>query len=318
MSSKAPGRSIGILLGVLALLFIPFDRSRRASAAEELGTVGIAAVQLYTDAQPNKRGVLMVRRVEPGSAAGDAGIRLGDIIISVNGSAIEGRDSSQIAQNDFRGPVGGAVRMKIARLDGSQSEIMLTRKPFPPHINPASDPFKYVVPGSWGMDLRYKFPLPWSPAISHQGLEDLAFAPNFADQSSPDYHSYLILWWLDGAPQITAEQLQTDMVVYFRGLAEQRGRNNHFVPDLSKISAEYNEAGQKPQTLGGMPARVFRGAVTIYDTHGSVIKLHSEVTTSVCSSTNHAAVFFGMSREPRPAGIWPQLDAARDSFQCSR
>jgi hypothetical protein len=257
MSSKAPGRSIGILLGVLALLFIPFDRSRRASAAEELGTVGIAAVQLYTDAQPNKRGVLMVRRVEPGSAAGDAGIRLGDIIISVNGSAIEGRDSSQIAQNDFRGPVGGAVRMKIARLDGSQSEIMLTRKPFPPHINPASDPFKYVVPGSWGMDLRYKFPLPWSPAISHQGLEDLAFAPNFADQSSPDYHSYLILWWLDGAPQITAEQLQTDIVVYFRGLAEQRGRNNHFVPDLSKISAEYNEAGQKPQTLGACPRKCF-------------------------------------------------------------
>jgi hypothetical protein len=306
-----------MLLGILALFFIPSGSLRRVSAAEELGTVGIGAVQLYTDAQPNKRGVLMVRRVAPGSAAGDAGIRLGDIIISVNGSAIEGRDSNQVAQNDFRGPVGGAVRMKIARLDGSQSEIVLTRKPFPPHLNPASDPFKYVVPGSWSMDLRYKFPLPWSPAISHQGLEDLAFAPNFADQSSPEYHSYLILWWLDGAPQITAEQLQTDMVVYFRGLAEQRGRNNHFMPDLSKISAEYNDAGQE-QTFGGAAAKVFRGVVTIYDTHGSVMKLHSEVTTSLCTATNHAAVFFGMSREPRPAGIWPQLDAARESFQCSR
>jgi C-terminal processing protease CtpA/Prc len=90
MSSKALGRSLGILLGVAVLLFISFVGLRRASAAEELGTVGIAAVQLYTDAQPNKRGVLMVRRVEPGSAAGNAGIRLGDIIISVNGFAIEG------------------------------------------------------------------------------------------------------------------------------------------------------------------------------------------------------------------------------------
>lgn len=300
-----------VLPGLLLLLLI------RTSAAGELGTIGIGATQLYSDAQPNKRGVLVVRRVEPESAAAAAGIRIGDIVVSVNGSPVEGRDGNEIVRKDFKGPIGDAVRLSVAKLDGNRSEIVLTRKAYPPHLNPQSDPFSYVIPGSWQMDLRYRFPLPWSPVISYQGFEDLAFAPDFDDPSSPAYHSYLIVWWLDGARQLTAGELQTNMAAYFRGLAEQRGRNNHFAPDLSKISAAYNDSAQAPETFGGKPAKAFQGAVSIYDRRGNMIELHSEVTTSVCPA-NHTVVFFGMSREARPADIWTQLDAVRDTFHCSR
>jgi hypothetical protein len=236
MTKKTKNRlsdySVRMLSPVLALLLFPPGGLIRAFAAEGMRTIGIAAAQLYSDEQPNKRGVLIVRRVDSGSAAADAGIHMGDIIVSVNGSPVAGRDSSEIVRKDFRGPVGGSVHLAIARLDGGQSEIVLARKPYPPHINPASDAFRYLVPGSWRMDLRYKFPLPRSPSIPYQGLEDLAFAPNFDDTSSAEYHSYLILRWLEGA-------------------------------------------------------------VTIYDRHDNVIKLHSEVTTSVCAATNHTAVFSG-------------------------
>ena len=71
------------------------------------------------------------------------------------------------------------------------------------------------------MDLRYPFPLPWSLAVTHKGFEDLSFAPGFSDVESPEYHSYLILWWLDGRKEISATELQTDMVLYFKRLAEQ-------------------------------------------------------------------------------------------------
>lgn len=72
------------------------------------------------------------------------------------------------------------------------------------------------------MDPRYPFPLPWSPAIAYKGFEDLAFAPGFDDTSSPEYHSYLIRWWLEGSKPLTAEQLQSDMITYFRELAAQK------------------------------------------------------------------------------------------------
>ena len=42
--------------------------------AQEPGTLGFSVVELYNDEQPNKRGVLMVRIVDKGSSAEEAGI----------------------------------------------------------------------------------------------------------------------------------------------------------------------------------------------------------------------------------------------------
>lgn len=286
--------------------------------AEEAGTVGLNVAQLYNDHQPNKRGVLVVTWVDQGSSAAEAGIQAGDVIIAVNGSSVIGTDPSEILRKDLGGTAGGNVRVTVVRRNDAPREIVLTRRPYPPHLNSESDPFRYSVPGDWQMDLRYPFPLPWSPVIDHKGIEDLAFAPGFDDTASPEYHSYLILWWLEGSNPLTAARLQSDMIAYFRGLAEQRGRNNHFVPDLSKVAAEYSDSDRGPQTFGGAPAKSFNGSVTIYDRHGQVITLNSEVVASVCSAADHTAVFFSMSLAPRPAALWSQLDAVRDGFKCSR
>jgi hypothetical protein len=107
------------------------------------------------------------------------------------------------------------------------------------------------------------------------------------------------------------------MAIYFRGLAEQRGRNNKFAPDLSKVVASYRESAG-PDSFGRAPAKNFAGTVTLYDRHGAVIMLHSEVVTSVCAATGDTAVFFSMSKEARPAALWKQLDAVRDGFRCAR
>jgi hypothetical protein len=302
----------------LALFAVVIFMPHKVFAVEEAGTVGLNVAQLYSEEQPNKRGVLVVRRVEQGSAAAEAGILVGDIIVAVNGSPVSGHDSNEIGRAGLRGPAGGSVRLTVVKMGREPAEIVLTLRPYPPHLNPASDVFSYAIPGNWQMDPRYPFPLPWSPVIAYKGFEDLAFAPGFDDTSSPEYHSYLIFWWLEASKPLTAEGLQSNMVAYFRGLAEQRGRNNNFVPDLSKVSAEYHDSSQRPRTFGGAPAEGFSGSVTLYDRHGKVITLQSEITTSVCASTNHTAVFFAMSLAARPAALWTQLDTVRDGFQCSR
>jgi hypothetical protein len=131
-------------------------------------------------------------------------------------------------------------------------------------------------------------------------------------------HSYLFFCWLDGAPTLTAKQLESDMVVYFRGLAEQRGQNNGFKPDPAKVSASYSPDPTGSQSLGGAAASSFKGVVSIYDTHGKIINLNSEVVACVCPGSNHTAAFFGMSLQPRQEAIWKGIDAVRDSFRCSR
>jgi hypothetical protein len=135
---------------------------------------------------------------------------------------------------------------------------------------------------------------------------------------SPEYHSYLFFLWLEGTPTISASQLQSDMLVYFRGLAKERGKNYGFTPDLSKVSATYKEDTGEPPVFGGVKSRAFNGTVDIWDTHGKIITLNSEVVTAVCPGSGHTAVFFGMSREPRNGAMWKDLDAIRDTFRCKR
>lgn len=258
----------------------------------------------------------MVLRVAEGLPGARAGIQRGDLVVAVNGQPVSGRELADINAKEIQGPVGGTIHLVLARLDGGQSEISLTRVPYPPHTNAATDPFAYAVPGNWGMDQRWSFPLPWSPQLPYRGIEDLFYAPNFANTNSSEYHSYLFFWWIEGTKVFTAEQLQADMLVYYRGLAEERGKNYGFTPDLSRITAEYRVAPQPRQSFGGSAAEALSGTVAIYDTHGKIITLNSEVVALVCPGTDHIAAFFGLSLAPRTGPIWKKLEAVRDTFRC--
>jgi len=287
------------------------------ASPDDRGTVGLVVRQLFSEKEPNHRGVLAVMHVVEDSPAAKAGIHCSDFITAVNGVPVPGREFSDILNKDFKGPVGGTVRLTIARFDGSTSEIALVRTPFPAHVNPASDPFGYVVPGSWSADSRTSFPLPWASTLPYHGFVDLFFSPNFDQTDSPEYHSYVIFMSLEGKHELSAEQLQADMLTWFRGLAVERGGANKFTPDLSKVSVTYKEDSASSPKLGGAATRAFRGTETIYDTHGKLITLNSEVRMiSGCGASNNTVFFFGMSPEPGDGDIWKQLDAIRDTFRC--
>ena len=96
------------------------------------------------------------------SAAAKAGIHSGDFVIAVNGVPAPGRETNEPIK-EIHGPIGATLRLTVVKPDGSQSEYALVRAPYPPHLNPASDPFVYTVPGSWAADPRYHYPLPWAP-----------------------------------------------------------------------------------------------------------------------------------------------------------
>ncbi len=311
--------TIAACVAVLALSSVAGRRALWAqSAAVEPGTVGLAVAQLYSDEQPTKRGVFVVRAVESGSAAADDGIRVGDIILAVNGTRTAGNDVDDVVRHQLRGPSGEAVRVLVARGDEKAVEHVLARRAFPPHVNPASDAFSYVVPGSWRTEPRYTFPLPWSPELSLRGIEDLAFAPDFDDPSSPEYHSYQFFWWIDGTTPITTSHLQANLDTYFRGLSSDRGRRLGFHPVLSNVSAtvQHASASATPTSVARLDGQVFEGIVHLYDRTGKVIALHAAITTYVCRAAAHTAVFAGFSQLPRPARIWSEVDAIRESFAC--
>jgi len=310
-------RSIGLSLIVsLQLTMFSLRSISQVASQSEPGTIGISLLQLYSEHQPTKRGPFVVRHVEAQSAANDAGIKAGDLILATNGKTVLGSDAGEVVRS-LAGSAGTPIELSIIDAGGNQKKVNLIRKPYTPHVNPVSDPFYYSLPGDWTMDLRYNFPLEWSPTLNHKGFEDLAFAPGFDDPTSPEYHSYLLFWWLEGKATFTADELQTEMVTYFRGLAEQRGRNNHFAPDLARVTARYTPTRTLPGLLGGAQATNFSGQVTVVDRKGNIVALSSEISVAQCGS-DHTVVYFAMSKEPRAAALWQRLDHVRDSFRCLR
>jgi hypothetical protein len=300
-------------LGIAAIV-----AASRPAHAEERGTIGIALLQEFSETEASHRGALVVSGVVEGSPASKAGLHCGDRVVAVDRKPTSGRPLDEMLLKDFRGPPGAALHLSVRRADGTEAELTVVRAAFPAHVNPERDPFAYRVPGGWAPDSRYAFPLPWAPELAYRGFEDLFYAPSFDDTRSPEYHSYVYFLWLEDAPALSAEQLEADMRVYFRGLAEERGKNHRFAPDLSKVTARYAADPSAPKTFGGASARGFRGTVTLWDTHGQVIALNSEVVAAICPGSNHTALFFGMSLEPREGDMWKQIDAIRDSFRCQR
>lgn len=312
-----PWMGRGICLWVAMSMPAVGATTRSRSLADEPGTVGIVVRQIFSETEPSHRGPLAVMHVLEDSPAAKAGIRCSDFILAVNGVAVPGRVWGDVMQA-IQGPAGGSVRLTIATYEGKQFDATLVRVPFQQHTSRATDPFAYTIPGDWDMDPRYDFPLPWSPTLAYQGFEDLYYTPNFDRVDSPEYHSYLFFQWLNGAPSIGASQLEADMLVYFRGLAEERGRTYRFTPDLSQIRARYQEDGGHGMTFGGVTARTFTGEVSIWDTHARVIRLNSEVVEVPCPGSSHTAMFFAMSQEPRDGDVWKLLDGVRDTFRCGR
>lgn len=297
------------------LFLLTFLASVPISAqTDDIGTLGISFAQLFDDDTPDHRGPLVVLRLQDGSPGVNAGLHPGDFVIAVDGRPTPGREFRDILFKELRGPIGATVHLTVVKPDGSQSDAALVRAAYPPHLSHQNDPFTYQVPGSWAADQRYPFPLPWWPAIPYKGFEDIYFSPNFFLPESPEYHSFLFFLWVDGDKMLDATQLQSDVLSYFLGISEERGKNYHFTPDLSKVAAKYTE--DAPSTFAGSPARAFSGAVTIWDTHGKVITLNSEVRIARCGE--HTAFFFAQSLEPRDGAMWKRLDAVRDTFQCRR
>jgi len=311
--------SRGLLVALGVLLFVLSCPAPWRAFADEPGTIGIVARQLFSGRQASHRGPLAVLHVFEDSPAAKAGIHCSDFILAVNGVPVAGREYAEIQKKEIDGPVGGTVRLTVARFDGTQSEITLVRAPFPPHVNPASDPFVYAVPGVWDNDPRTAFPLPWAPTLSYHGFADLYFSPNFDQVDSPEYHSYAFFMSLEGRHLLTAEQLEADMLAWYRGLAVERGGANQFTPDLSKVSVRFQEDRAPAGNWGGEAVRAFSGTAGFYDTHGKIITLNTEVLMIAgCGPTKDTVFFFGLSLEPRDGDMWKQLHAIRDTFRCSR
>ncbi len=93
---------------LLLILFLPLHLSSEAHGAARFGGVGI-------DGVPQPTGEIRVRQLVAGGPAHRAGIRVGDIITSIDGKPTKGSNFREMVEKQLRGREGTKVRLTIRR-----------------------------------------------------------------------------------------------------------------------------------------------------------------------------------------------------------
>jgi len=155
----------------------------------------------------------------------------------------------------------------------------------------------------------------WSPQLTYRGWEDLVFAPGFENKNASNYHSYAFVWWLEGKQAFSAGRLQGDLLTYYKGISEERGRTRKFSTDLNRVLVAFSTSAADGPKAG---VQSFQGDAVFYDPAGELITLHGEASLQFCANANRTAGVFILSPQEPGAAIWKDLRAIRESFRCHR
>ena len=101
--------------------FVPQENSRQPSVNLDDHVVGIGV-----EIKPHDSGILVVKTLRGGPAA-EAGLRGGDVVVSVNGRKLEGRNLNYAADL-ITGPAGSQVFLGVHRNGRAISPMTLTRR----------------------------------------------------------------------------------------------------------------------------------------------------------------------------------------------
>lgn len=126
------------------------------------GEIGRAIIGVQLDVTGAKEGA-RVLGVSPGGPAAEAGIRTGDVIVSLNGTDLEGEEASRQAVKILRDvKPDSKVNVRILR-DGKSKDFTVTARPRPPFV-----PFANAVPAMPALPAMPPMP-PGKPFFMVQG-----------------------------------------------------------------------------------------------------------------------------------------------------
>jgi len=170
-------------------------------------------------------------------------------------------------------------------------------------------------PQGWNVE-RFGIPIDFAPSIPYKGVEDLRFAPGWADPKSNSYWTYAFLWHLEGHPEINPQVIEKNLTAYYNGLI---GRNidkrkipkDKLVPVKVKIK-KISTAKEDLQT--------YSGTVDMLDYMAQLpMTLHCIVHVKVCpQDKSNTFMFHELSPRPADDNIWNELQNLWTTFGCSK
>ena len=175
-------------------------------------------------------------------------------------------------------------------------------------------PYDLMIPAGWTIE-RFLVPISFAPQIKYKGVEDIRFAPGWANTKSEEYWTYAFLWYLDAQPQTNEKVIADNLKAYYTGLIQVNS-------DPAKTSKEKPlpvATSFKKTTTFKDDVETYTGKVMMRDyMQRKPIVLNCIVHLKVCAEDNKAFLFYELSPQPFTHGNWKSLDEMWQTFKCRK
>ncbi len=165
----------------------------------------------------------------------------------------------------------------------------------------------WPVPPGWDPE-TIPFPLEFAPDLPYRGVEELRFAPGWAEPNQPGYWSYVMVWWLTAKPVFDAATMGASLTAYFRGLSRSVGSGKYQI-DTTMFRSEL----VLDSTTGQLTGRI--RSMDAFKT-GLPITLNAVIEHRECVKAGRYAVTMMLSPRATTDAIWADLRSTAGALVC--
>ena len=152
----------------------------------------------------------------------------------------------------------------------------------------------------WGKEF-FHFPLHFAEEIPFKGVEEVVFPKNWIKKDSSEFWSYVFVWALDNKQAVTAQELETNLKLYFDGLIGGLSRVDK--SKLTEATMQFKRNTDSKDTV------TFTGKLNIFDGFATQepITLNARIYSNYCSEKNQLILLFRFSPQPFNHPVWDKL-----------
>jgi hypothetical protein len=168
------------------------------------------------------------------------------------------------------------------------------------------------APADWSKE-SFALPPSFAPGISFSGIEQVRFAPGWADSSSVQFWTYSFAWYIAGKQDLTEKRLKELMQSYFTGLSQSVGQSKGMAAE--KIT---NSTASFTLTKKGDGRQSFEGKIQFFDVFFTKkpIGLQVKVKETYCPQVDKHLIVFFLSPQRFDSQVWKVFDQVRSARDC--
>jgi hypothetical protein len=151
---------------------------------------------------------------------------------------------------------------------------------------------------SWFKEI-FTFPIGFAQEIEYVGIEDARFPPGWSKEASPEFWSYIFAWHIERSEKLTANELESNLKLYFDGLLGLRDKSEN---QKTKVTLVKNDIANVKSS--------FIGEVNTLDTRYTKkpMTLNVLVEEHACEQQNKSIILLRFSPKEFYHDVWQMLD----------